>query len=169
MHSSNQIRARLTVAVGKKATQHKEDDEKRMQQQGQEDMAGSQVMDADPRGPAAAAAPDSNFATFRQLYAELPLRRSSPVHSYRELLVIDSDMSDEEEEGEKQPPPAPPRSFKLTELPTDWLAEEPPNALICCVCTNIVWEPPNLEACGQITHANQRKAGSIDWQQRAGF
>jgi hypothetical protein len=48
----------------------------------------------------------------------------------------------------------------LTELPTDWLAEEPPSAIVCCVCMNIVWEPPNLEVCGQITHAKQSIAGS---------
>jgi hypothetical protein len=48
----------------------------------------------------------------------------------------------------------------LTELPTDWLAEEPPSAIVCCVCMNIVWEPPNLEVCGQLTHANQGITGS---------
>jgi hypothetical protein len=148
MYTSNQIRARLTVAVGKKATQQKADGKRTPQQQRDEEETGSQAMDAVSRVPAAAAIPAPDFATFSQLYAELPLQRPFPASNLsREILVIDSDESDEEKE-EEEPRPAPPRSFKLTELPTDWLAEEPPSALVCCVCTNIVWEPPNLEACG---------------------
>jgi hypothetical protein len=39
--------------------------------------------------------------------------------------------------------------FILTELPTDWFVNPPDDALECCVCTNVVFDPPNLEVCGQ--------------------
>jgi hypothetical protein len=37
----------------------------------------------------------------------------------------------------------------LAELPTDWFVTEPDATLVCCVCTNVVLDPPNLEVCGQ--------------------
>jgi hypothetical protein len=44
--------------------------------------------------------------------------------------------------------------FVLTELPIDWFVDEPDATLVCCVCTNVVLDPPNLEECGQ--HKNNR-------------
>jgi hypothetical protein len=40
-------------------------------------------------------------------------------------------------------------ALNWTELPTDWLVDEPDATLVCCVCTNVVLDPPNLEECGQ--------------------
>ena len=39
---------------------------------------------------------------------------------------------------------------EVTSVPTTWLLEEPSDELVCCVCTNVVFDPPNLEVCGQI-------------------
>jgi hypothetical protein len=42
----------------------------------------------------------------------------------------------------------------LTELPTDWFVAEPDSTLVCCVCSNAVLDPPNLEVCGQLSSAH---------------
>jgi hypothetical protein len=34
-------------------------------------------------------------------------------------------------------------------LMQEWFVDPVPSALICCVCTEVVRDPPNLEACGQ--------------------
>jgi hypothetical protein len=44
--------------------------------------------------------------------------------------------------------------FILKQLPTEWLVDAAPSSLICCVCLGVVFDPPNLEACGQLCRCN---------------
>jgi hypothetical protein len=40
------------------------------------------------------------------------------------------------------------QELQVTQLPSDWLTSAPPAELICCICTDVAWQTPNL-LCGQ--------------------
>jgi hypothetical protein len=71
----------------------------------------------------AAAASSAAAAPSTALFRELPSSSNDPTPR-AEPLCIDS-------------------------LPQEWFVDPVPGALICCICTEVARDPPNLEACGQ--------------------
>jgi len=46
-------------------------------------------------------------------------------------------------------------SLRVDSLPQEWFIDPVLNSLICCICTDVVRDPPNLEVCGQAnSHAS---------------
>jgi hypothetical protein len=51
------------------------------------------------------------------------------------------------------------QELQVTQLPTDWLVDAPPDELVCCICTDIAWQAPNLQ-CGQSSGSKRQTAPS---------
>ena len=85
----------------------------------------------------AAAASSASAAPSTALFRELPSSSNDPTPQTA-LLCVDS-------------------------LPQQLFVDPVPAALICCICTGVARDPPNLEVCGQLLrHASHYQSLSAD-------